>query len=98
MVKPEKQEEHTKLMQELRKYMKDNPAMFKELKSMKEYTQKFGGIGGTSIWLIECESLAGFERLELRMEKDEELTKLNQKWLSLIEPGTASTEIWSAME
>jgi len=98
LAKPGKQEEHTQIMKKFRKYLKDNPEMFKEVKSLREYTQMFGGISGMFIWLIEYESLADYEKLASRMEKDEEAAKLTQEWTALIDRPTWSIEVWRATE
>ena len=98
VVKPEKQEEHMKVMQKFRKFIKDNPELFKEIKSVKEYTQMFGGISGMCIWLIEYDSLADYEKNHTRMDKDEDVKKLTQEWNALIDPATVSVDIWGPME
>ena len=98
MVKPEKQEEHRKLMQKFHKFMKDNAAMFKEMKLRGEYTQMFGGVSGMYIWLVEYESLADLEKLNKKMEMDEEAKKLMQEWMPLIDPASISTNVWKAVE
>jgi len=95
MVKPEKQEEFTKLLKRSLKYMKDNPKMFKEVKSQKIFTQTLGGIYGAYVALVEYDSLADYERSSKRMEKDEALAKMNKEFMSLIEPTTLSTNIWT---
>jgi len=60
VVKPEKQEEYVSLMQKLRKYMKEKPETFKELKSWKIFAQMFGAsLGGMS----NCGSLTTWQRL-----------------------------------
>ena len=98
MVKPEKQAEHRKLMQKFRKFMKDNAAMFKGMKPVGEYTQMFGGVSGMYVWLVEYDSLADLEKLNKRMEKDEEAKKLMQEWMPLIDPASVSTNVWTAVE
>jgi len=98
VAKPEKQKEYMQIMKKFRKFIKDNPAMFKEVRSIKEFTQTLGGINGMHIWLVEYNSLADYERLNARMNKDEGATKLTQEWLELIDPTTVSVDIWSATE
>jgi len=46
VIKPGKQGEYTSLMRRVRKYMKENPETFKEVKSLKVFAQMFGGIAG----------------------------------------------------
>ena len=98
MVKPEKQAEHKKLMKKFHKFMKDNAEKFKEMKLLGEYTQMFGGVSGMYVWLVEYDSLADLEKLNKRMEKDEEAKKLMQEWMPLIDPASASTNVWTAVE
>jgi len=95
MVKPEKQEEFTKLLKRMLKYMKDNPKMFKEVKSLKIFTQTFGGIYGAYVELVEFDSLADYERSNKRMQKDEALAKMNKEFMLLIEPTTLSSNLWT---
>lgn len=98
VVKPEKQKEHMQIMKEFRKFIKDKPALFKEVKSIGEFTQMFGGINGMYIWLLELDSLADYERLNERTIKDEGAAKFTQKWLQFVDPTTVSVEVWSATE
>jgi hypothetical protein len=97
MVKPEKQEEHTQLIQIYRKFIKDNPEIWKNVRSIREYTQMFGGTSGMYIWLLEFDSLADYEKVESHMLTDEEGAKLHQEWYALIDPTTVSVEIWRAL-
>jgi len=95
VVKPEKQEEFTKLLKKSLKYMKDNPKMFKEVKSHKIFTQTFGGIYGAYVAMAEYGSLADYERSGRRTQKDEALTKMNKEFMLLIEPSTLSSNLWT---
>jgi len=95
VVKPEKQEEYTKLLKRILKHMKDNPKMFKEVKSYKIFTQTFGGIYGAYVELVEYNSLADYERSNKKMQKDEALAKMNKELMSLIEPTTLSSNLWT---
>jgi hypothetical protein len=83
VVKPEKQMEYSRLVQRLFEYMKKNPKAFKELKSLKFYTQTFGGIVGSSVELAEYESLADYETFQARMKKDKEHMKMYQEFMLL---------------
>jgi len=95
VVKPEKQEEFTKLQKRILKHMKDNPKMFKEIKSYKILTQTFGGIYGAYVELVEYDSLADFERSNKRMERDEAFVKMNKEFVLLMEPTTLSSNLWT---
>jgi len=98
LVKPEKQAEYTKLMQKVNKYMKDNPKLFKELKSVKNFTQTFGGTYGTHITLMEFNSLTDMEKLDRRTMKDQTLMKIYTEMMTLIEPTTYTSNIWTPLE
>jgi len=84
-----------KIAEKILKHMKDNPKIFKEIKSYKIFTQTFGGIYGAYVELVEYDSLADYERSNKRMQKDEALTKMNKEFMSLIEPTTLSSNIWT---
>jgi len=45
-----KQDEFMPLIQRYLKYIKENPERFKEIKSIKLFTQRFGGIFGAYIF------------------------------------------------
>jgi hypothetical protein len=98
LVKPEKQAEYAKLMQKMNKYMKDNPKLFKELKSVKNFTQTFGGTYGTHITLMEFNSLTDMEKLDKRTMKDQTLLKIYNEMMTLIEPTTYTSNIWTPLE
>jgi len=95
VVKPEKQEEYVSLMQRLRKYMKEKPETFRELKSIKLFTQTFGGVYGAYVELVEYNSLADYEKLISRILKDEGFMKLFQEIMLLMESGTFSLNVWN---
>jgi len=98
LVKPEKQAEFTKLMNRMLKYMKDNPKLFKELKSAKNFTQTFGGTYGTHITLMEFNSLTDMEKLDKRTMNDQTLIKIYNEMMPLIEPTTYTSNIWTPLE
>jgi len=98
VVKPEKQQEFTKLWKRYQKYAKDNPKLFKEMKSNKTYTQMFGGTYGAYISLSEYNSLADMEKLNNRSMKDPGMTKLYQEMMQLIDPVTFKSDVWTALE
>ena len=95
VVKPEKEEAFRKLLKRSIKYMKENPKLFKEVKSQKIFTQTFGGISGAYVALAEYDSLADYERSSKKMEKDEASAKMMKEFMSLVDPTTLSTNIWT---
>ena len=95
VVKPEKRDEYTKVMQRYRKYIADNPELFKEIKSVKEYTQLFGETSGMNILLIEYNSLADYEKLHVRMREDETTERLEHEWQAVVDSATVSLDVWT---
>jgi len=94
VVKPEKQAEFKSLLQKFLRFMKKNPALFKEIKSLKLSTQTFGGISGAYVELIEYNSLADQEKCHTRLKKNGEYMKLYQQAMSLIDTATFSMNAW----
>jgi len=95
-IKPEKQDEFTQLWQKYLKYKKENPETFKELKSLKLFTQTFGGIYGAYVELGEYNSLADYEKLQARIMKDKGYAKLLQEFLLIVDPATVTSNVWTA--
>ena len=95
VIKPEKQAEFTQMWKRYLKYVKENPEEFKELKSIKLFTQTFGGIYGAYVELVEYESLTDYEKLIVRILKDEGFMKIFQELMLLMEPGTFSLNVWN---
>jgi len=91
LVRPEKQVEYDRLWKRFLEFMKKNPKLFKEVKSLKFYTQTFGGITGSIVELAEYESFAVYEAFQAKMKKNKEYMKLFQEFMLLIDP-TAMTE------
>ena len=97
VVKPEKEGEFTKLWQRYLKYIKENPKTFKEVKSLKLFTQMLGGIYGAHVELIEYDSLTDLEKLLTRIFKDKEFMKVMQEIMLIIEPASYSINVWNAV-
>ncbi len=98
VVKPEKQSEFKSLMDKGLKYMKENPEKYKELKSWKMYTQTFGSISGAYIGQTEYDSLAEFEKLNARLSKDKESSKLSQEVNATIDMTTYTMSAWEPVK
>ena len=97
VVKPEKQEEFMALIQRMLKYRKEKPEKFKELKSWKLFSQRFGGIGGAYIGMGEFDNMADAEKYGTRVSKDEAYMKMWQELMLLIVPATYSVNVWNAV-
>ncbi|HYB68461.1 MAG TPA: hypothetical protein VEC97_02850 [Candidatus Acidoferrales bacterium] len=93
IVKPEKQGDFMRFWKSYLNYMKKNPEMFKEVKSLKLYTQMFGGISGAYVELLEFESLTDQETLEKKLVKNEEAKKLLQEFIMFRDSSTHTTNL-----
>jgi len=98
LVRPEKQVEFSRLWKRFLEYLKKNPKMFKEVKSLKFFTQMFGGIEGTYVELAEYESLADYETFQTRIKKNKEYMKMFQEFMLLVDPTTLSTSVLTAVK
>ena len=98
VVKPGKQRELMALLLRIRKYKKENPERFNEMKSKKIFSQMFGGISGGYIEMNEFDNMADAEKYMARMQKDEEFMKLYQRAILLTVPATYSLNVWKAVE
>jgi len=94
VVKPEKHVEFKSLLQRFLKYMKENPTLFKEIKSWKLFTQTFGTISGAYVEQVEYDSLAELEKCYTRLLKDKEFSKIYQELMTLIDTATFSMSAW----
>ena len=97
VVKLEKQSEFTQLLQRLLKYINKNKMTYKELKSLKFFTQMYGGIHGSYVELAEYDNLVDGEKLETKLLEDEVFMKLYQKLMASLEPNTYSVSVWNAI-
>ena len=95
VVKPEKQAEHNRMMQRYLKWIKANP--IKEVKSMKVFTQTFGGIYGSYVELLEYDSLADYEKFQARLLKDKEYMEILQEFILVIEPAELCIDVWNTV-
>jgi len=97
VVKPEKQREHKRLLTRFQEYVKKNPKTFKELKSMRFFTQTFGGISGAYVEHAEFESLSGLASCLARASKDKGYIKIDQEWMSLLDPATLTSNLYTVV-
>lgn len=94
VVRQEKQAEFKSLLKRYLKFMKENPTLFKEMKSWKLFTQTFGSISDAYVELIEYDSLADREKWHTRSLKDKEFMKIRQEAMTLIDATTFSRSAW----
>lgn len=94
VVPPENQEKHKRLWEGYLKYMRKNPELFKEIKSLKLFTQTFGSISGAIVEVIEFDSLADKERLDNKLVKDKESIEFHKELEALKDATTVSMSAW----
>jgi len=95
VVKPEKQEAHNRMMQRYLKWIKKTP--IKELKSIKIFTQTFGGAYGSYVTLLEYDSLADYEKSAARLFKDKEYMEIMQEFILVTEPAELCIDVWNTV-
>jgi hypothetical protein len=97
VVKPEKHREYQTVMQRFLEYKKENPLLFKEVKSFRRFQQGLGDLVGAYIDMWEFDSMADLEKCEMRGSTNKELVKIHQELMLLIEPATLSLNVWSVI-
>jgi len=95
VVKPEKRVEHDRMMEKYFKWLKANP--IKEVKSIKIFTQTFGGIYGSYFELLEFDSFADYEKVYARLLKDKEYMELLQELTLVSEPAQLCIDVWNTI-
>jgi len=95
VVKPEKQEAHNRMMKRYLKWIKETP--IKELKSIKIFTQTFGGAYGSYVTLLEYDNLADYEKSAARLLKDKEYMEIMQEFILVTEPAELCIDVWNTV-
>lgn len=95
VVKSEKREQFTPLLNEFLKFKETHEELFKGLKSWKLYKQEYGAISGLYIEMWEFDSLADMEVNSEKIHNDEGMKKILKEFHQLIEPSTFSASIWN---
>jgi len=97
VIKSEKREEFMPALQRFLKYKEENPEIFKGVKSWKLFQQEYGAISELYIEMWEFDSIADIEKVMTKIFQEEEMKKISQKFHTLIEPATYSTNLWSTV-
>ena len=97
VIKQEKQREYMPWMRRFRKYMKEKPELFKEVKSLKFFTQTFGGVFGGYVILWEFDSMGGLEKAMNSWFKDKGMVKITEEFKDLLEPTAHSLSVWNSI-
>jgi antibiotic biosynthesis monooxygenase (ABM) superfamily enzyme len=98
VVKPDKLGEHVAWGKKLIALMKKRPYLFKEVKSLKVFSHKYGGNVGGYVAIWKFGSLADSEKWENSFKKNREQMNLKSEFMTLIVPGTYSTNIWEPVK
>jgi uncharacterized protein with von Willebrand factor type A (vWA) domain len=94
VVPQENQEKHKQLWEGYLEYIRKNKELFKEIKSLKLFTQTFGSISGAIVEVIEFDSLADKERLDSKLAKDRESSEFHNDLASVKDAATVSMSTW----
>jgi hypothetical protein len=101
VIQPEKQEEFTIWLQTVFKYKEKHQEVFEGVKSWKVFHREYGGISGSYVVVMEFGSMADLDRVmtrvQQRVQKDEEFSKINRALEPLYDPSAYSCEIWSTV-
>ncbi len=76
----------------------DGEEKYSAVRSMRFYTQIYGGIYGTFMDLEEYDSFAACEETQKVMENDSAVMSLYQELMSIIDPTTYSINAWQAVK
>jgi len=76
---------------------REQPALFKEVKSYKVFNHMLGGKWSGCVEMLEFESLAEFERWKNQIARSEFAIKHLAESASLTVPGSESLEIWNSV-
>jgi hypothetical protein len=96
LVKPEKRQEFMSFWQRFLKYVKDNPETFKEVKSLKLFTQMYGGTYGGYVEMWEFDKLTELAKHFEKWYADKGLMKVEEEWSRVTEQ-PATFCIWNAV-
>jgi hypothetical protein len=75
--------------------VKDNPETFKELKSVKLFSQNLGGTLGGYIEMWEFDNLTEYAKSMEKFNSDKGYVEFAEEWYRLTEPST--WKIWNAV-
>ena len=95
VVKSEKREQFTPLLNEFLKFKETHKDLFKGLKSWKLYKQEYGAISGMYIEMWEYENMVEMETISSRIFSDDGMKKISKGFHKLVEPATFSVGIWN---
>jgi hypothetical protein len=95
VVKSERREEFTSVLNEYLRYRETRPDLFKGLKSWRIWRQEYGAVAGMYMEMAEFDSLAELETTANRIHQDEGMKKIIREFYELVDPARLSDSIWS---
>jgi len=94
-VKPEKLGEFAAWGNKYFAWAQGRQDLFKEVKSLKVFSQMLGASMGGCMEMWEFESLTDLEKWSGKFSLDKERLVWQQQWLAMVVPGTWSSSIWT---
>jgi len=95
VVRAEKSEEFTTLLNEFLKFKKTHPQLLEGVKSWKLYKQDYGQPAGMYVEMWEYENLAQLEKIDSRIFSDAGMDNICTAFHKLVEPATFAKATWS---
>jgi hypothetical protein len=94
VVKSEQKSRHRELWRGFLEYVKGNPELFEEMKSLRLYSQRFGNPSRAIVEVVEFDSLAAKEALDKRLSEDAECLRFHKELQTLKEASTVTMCAW----
>jgi hypothetical protein len=79
IVKPECVDRHGELWHTFMNYYRGNPDLFREIKSLRFFTQTSGKPTGAFVQVVEFDSLSEKEIMDRRLSNDEESIRFHEE-------------------
>jgi antibiotic biosynthesis monooxygenase (ABM) superfamily enzyme len=97
VVKPDKRKEHTAWGKALVASMKEQPGLFKEVRSLRVLSQKDGDTRRyLALW--EFKNQSDLKNWRKKLQKLKEGTDLTSGFMALVEQGTFSSKMWKPVK
>jgi hypothetical protein len=97
VIKPDRLSEFTEVLRRFKAWMKEQPDLFKEVKSYKVFSHMLGGRWGGYVEMFEFESLSEFEKWKNKIAQSEFAKTHLAESASLIVPTSESLDIWNSV-
>ncbi len=94
VVKTEQRERHRELRRWFLDFIKLNPKLLAEIRSLRRYAQTFGSPSGAIVEVVEFDSLADKEVLDRRLSKGPECLRFHEEPHPLKDESTITMSTW----